>query len=88
MNRSFLVRDERAGVIVSNYVSPLITQDRINYEKALEILSFSETKRRMMPHEFLFTLGVLSTKFVAQLFFKNIDTSTFRGISVGIQSSR
>jgi len=40
-----------------------------------------------MPHEFLFTLGVLSVKFIAQLFFKNIDVSTFRGISVGVRDS-
>lgn len=40
-----------------------------------------------MPHEFLFTLMVLSAKFVAQLFFKNLDVSSFRGISVGIRDS-
>jgi hypothetical protein len=40
-----------------------------------------------MPHEFLFTLGVLAAKFVAQLFFKNIDVSTFRGISVGLRDT-
>lgn len=40
-----------------------------------------------MIHEYLFTLGVLGVKFLAQLFFKNVDTDSFRGISVGVRDS-
>lgn len=80
MHKEFLVRDQNQSVVVSNY-------DRINYEKALDILRYTEERRGMMLHEFLFTLGVLSVKFIAQLFFKNIDVSTFRGISVGVRDS-
>ena len=49
------------------------------------MIAFTEEKRPMMPHEFVFMLGVLSAKFIAQLFFRNVDVSSFRGVSIGIR---
>ena len=49
------------------------------------MVNYVEDRRRLQPHEFLFTLGVLGVKFLSQLFFKNLDISTFRGISIGVR---